>query len=181
MNRKLVIDWLLEHRDYWNLSRFDLVPIMQQEGLLSRKTNIYDVNIGKLIDEAKIFCGEKKPPVFYGNIEHEHSCPECGISYECVTPECPYPEAYRCGRCFRFEPPIGGSPALCRFEERPLYCNECRSFIGELGTCEDHAICRNCEKTQYGTPREVKRKSDVIYSPEGGPRSQLKPARVNRV
>lgn len=42
----------------------------------------------------------------------------------------------------------------CKFELSPLNCSQCGSYIGELGTCEDFAICSACNtkvlKARFG-------------------------------
>jgi hypothetical protein len=49
----------------------------------------------------------------------------------------------------------------CRFDLKPLECANCGAYIGELGTCEDSAVCDNC-LSGYKTGKA----EDLIISPK---------------
>lgn len=54
----------------------------------------------------------------------------------------------------------------CQFELQPLYCH-CGAYVGELGTCEDFAICSGCNskvlKARFGD--SARTDIDEIYTP----------------
>jgi len=54
----------------------------------------------------------------------------------------------------------------CQFELQPLYCH-CGAYVGELGTCEDFAICSACKsevlRARFGASASTD--VDEIFSP----------------
>lgn len=55
----------------------------------------------------------------------------------------------------------------CRFEQQPLYCDECGAYVGVLGTCEDHAWCDNCHLKSLRQYEQGERYGyDLVYSPQ---------------
>ena len=44
----------------------------------------------------------------------------------------------------------------CQFDLKPLHCSNCGAFIGDLGTCEDQALCGPCAKEMFGNNIPVK-------------------------
>lgn len=55
----------------------------------------------------------------------------------------------------------------CKFELKPLYCDQCGAFVGVLGTCEDFAVCDTCQSrdlTDY--ENGARRGHDLVYSPQ---------------
>lgn len=55
----------------------------------------------------------------------------------------------------------------CRFEQQPLYCTNCSAYIGVLGTCDDFAVCDNCQSRDlYKYEEGARRGHDLVYSPQ---------------
>jgi DNA-directed RNA polymerase subunit RPC12/RpoP len=54
----------------------------------------------------------------------------------------------------------------CKFDLQPLYCDECGAFVGNLGTCEDHAWCERCNSRILATLEVKPSGYDLIYSPQ---------------
>lgn len=70
----------------------------------------------------------------------------------------------------------------CKFELKPLNCASCGAYIGDLGTCEDFAICSACNSkvlsARFGD--NVTTDVDEIYSPAEEGKFKYERARIHR-
>lgn len=114
---------------------------------------------------------------------HRHKCPTCKLPALCSNVQpCPIPRDAECETCQNEVEltPIG----QCQFEIKPLYCDDCGAYIGEEGTCQDYATCRNCAILEDEYPAEddlckmVPATHDTITSPRGGYHERVITTRV---
>lgn len=68
-----------------------------------------------------------------------------------------------------------------KFELSPLYCH-CGAYVGELGTCEDFAICSACNtevlRARFGSDAQTD--VDEIYSPAEEGKFKYEKAKIHR-
>lgn len=65
----------------------------------------------------------------------------------------------------------------CRFDLKPLHCAQCGAYIGELGTCEDEAVCGHCDSRglEPWQDEDMVIGVDTVYQPnEGGKTPRLR-------
>jgi hypothetical protein len=171
MDRPKVINWLLEHREYWDLSRFEIAEKMREAKLISRKTYWADIKVSRLIREARVQAGEAVLPPKVVSKKHDHKCTDCYRAITCYTVECPYPKAVQCEACK--EGLVATDKGECRFELEPLHCAKCGVLIEALGTCDDFAYC-----AKHALGEDHEKTGDTVWSPKNGSYSGMQRSRV---
>jgi hypothetical protein len=73
-------------------------------------------------------------------------------------------------------------PTECKFELQPLNCIQCGGYVGELGTCEDFAVCSACNtkvlKARFGDKASTD--VDEIFSPAEEGKFKYERAKIHR-